>query len=169
MMITQKIAVIGKKTDQNVLGIWPRFDRINDPAEAMIKVTDLAVVSRLHNPRQSWIDRIRPNGISHEGNVSIQVVFLDAAENQLRHSIRIVHSIEGNWWSQWWMRAHERDESEKRARIRFRNLFYRAIGYPPLGTQLGRQRTALWKVIHFAAFPHWLLQKIEFRMLASVP
>src|SRR6266513_6543907 len=37
MMITQKIAVVGKKTDKNVVRVRPCFDRIKDAAKTMIE------------------------------------------------------------------------------------------------------------------------------------
>src|SRR5262249_13543560 len=104
-------------TDQNVLGIWPRFDRIEDPAKTMIQISDLAVVARLYHFRQLRIDGIGPDGVSHVRNLFVQVILLDAAEDQLWHSIRIVHSIEGNRRSEWRMRPHARYESEKRPLI----------------------------------------------------
>ena len=82
----------------------------------MIEIRDLAVISGLDDFRQRWIDGVCPNGVSHVRNLFIQVIFLDAAENQLWHSLGIVHSIERNWRREGRMRAHERDKSEKWAR-----------------------------------------------------
>src|SRR5262249_46208508 len=116
VMIPQKVAVVRKKTDQNVLGIWPRFDRIEHSAKTMIKISNLAVIARLYDFRQRRIDGVRPDGVLHVRNLFIPVIFLGIAEDQLWHSIGVVHSIERNRWSQRRMRAHERNKSEKRAR-----------------------------------------------------
>src|SRR5258708_33941613 len=98
----------------------------------MIQVSDLAVISSLHNFGQLWIDGICPDGISHVRDFFIQLIFFHLAKNQLWHSIGIVHSIERNGRSQRRMRTYERDESEKRARItRLCELLYRPIGHPP--------------------------------------
>src|SRR6266480_6926219 len=115
MMITQKIAVVRKKADKNILRFRERFDRVEDSAETMIEVAYLAVVSSLHDSRQRRVDCFRPNGISHEGNFFVQMIFLDAAENDVRQSIWIVHPVERNWRSQRRMRADKRYKTEKRA------------------------------------------------------
>ena len=115
MMITQKISMVRKEADKNILRFRARFDRVEDSAETMIQVADLAVVSGLHDSRQRRVDCFRPNGISHEGNFFVQMIFLDAAENDVRQSIWIVHPVERNWRSQRRMRADKRYKTEKRA------------------------------------------------------
>src|SRR6476659_5281951 len=49
VMVAQQIAVVGKKTDENVPRIWSRFDCIENSPEAIVQITDLAVVARLHD------------------------------------------------------------------------------------------------------------------------
>src|SRR6266436_4916358 len=117
VMITQKIAVIGEKTDLNVVRIRPLFDCIKDSAKAMIQVSDLAVISGLHNFGQLWIDGIGPDGISHVRDLFIQLIFFQLAKNQLWHSIRIVHPVKRNRWRQRRMRPDKRYEAEKRTGI----------------------------------------------------
>src|SRR6266487_130984 len=74
-LITQKIAVVGKKTDKHVLRVRLRFDCIKDSAKAMIEISDLAVVSGFHDFRQGWVDGISPDRVSHVRNLFIQMVF----------------------------------------------------------------------------------------------
>ena len=97
--------MIRKKADKNILRIRSRFDGIEDSAQAMIEITDLAVVACLHDSRQRRVDCLCPNGISHERNFFVQMISLDVAENEVRHSIWIVHPIERNWRSQRRMRT----------------------------------------------------------------
>src|SRR6266480_7428253 len=117
MMITQKIAMVRKKADKNVLRFRARFDRVKDSAETTIQVANLAVVSGLYDSRQRRVDRVCPNRIAHEGNLFVQMIFLDAAKNEVRHSVGIVHPIERNWRSDRRMRADKRYEREKGPRI----------------------------------------------------
>src|SRR5262245_16538014 len=101
----------------------------------MIQISDLAVISSLHNFGQLWIDGLCPDGISHVRNFFIQLIFFHLAENKLWHSIGIVHSIEWNGRSQRRMRTYERDEPEKRARVtRLCDLLYCAISHPPFAS-----------------------------------
>src|SRR5215475_8851148 len=97
--------MIRKKADKNILRFRSRFDGIEDLAEAMIQITDLSIVSGLHDSSQRWVDRVRPNGVPHEGNFLIQIILFDSAENKLWHSVGIIHSIERDWRSQWRMRS----------------------------------------------------------------
>src|SRR5262249_32669729 len=66
VMVAQQIAMIGKKTDQNVVGVWSRFDCIEDSAEAMIEISDLTVVARLHDFCELGVNHVSPYGVSHE-------------------------------------------------------------------------------------------------------
>src|SRR2546430_13470557 len=70
MMITQKISMVRKEADKNILRFRARFDRVEDSAETMIQVADLAVVSGLHDSRQRRVDCFRPNGIRSEEHTS---------------------------------------------------------------------------------------------------
>ena len=112
-MIPQKIAMVRKKADKNVIGFRSRLDRVEDSSNTMIQVTDLAVVSSLHDSRQLRVDCVRPNGMAHEGNFVIQMIFLDAAENEVRHSIGIVHPVKRNWRSNRWVRTDKRYKPKK--------------------------------------------------------
>src|SRR5437764_15430372 len=96
-MVAQKITVVRKKTDYNVVRVRPRFNCIKDSANTMIEVSDLAIISGLHDFRQLWVNSVSPDGVSHVGDLLIQVIFLDASEDQLWNLIGIVHSIERNW------------------------------------------------------------------------
>src|SRR5437763_10287224 len=49
VMVAEQIAMVGKKTDENVLGVWSRFDCIENSPEAIVQVSDLTVVTRLHD------------------------------------------------------------------------------------------------------------------------
>src|SRR5216117_1747079 len=49
VMVAEQIAMVGKKTNENVLGVWSRFDRIENSPEAIVQISDLAVVTRLHD------------------------------------------------------------------------------------------------------------------------
>src|SRR5437016_1519253 len=49
VMVAEQIAMVGKKTDENVLGVWSRFDCIQNSPEAIVQISDLAVVTRLHD------------------------------------------------------------------------------------------------------------------------
>jgi hypothetical protein len=49
VMVAEQIAMVGKKTDENVLGVWSRFDCIENSPEAIVQISDLAVVTRLHD------------------------------------------------------------------------------------------------------------------------
>src|SRR6266567_7018281 len=49
VMVAEQIAMVGKKTDENILGVWSRFDCIENSPEAIVQVSDLAVVTRLHD------------------------------------------------------------------------------------------------------------------------
>src|SRR5215216_3910304 len=49
VMVAEQIAVVGKKTDENVLGVWSRFDCIENSSEAIVQISDLAVITRLHD------------------------------------------------------------------------------------------------------------------------
>src|SRR6266513_3019962 len=48
VMVTEQIAMVGKKTDENVLGVWSRFDCIENSPEAIVQISDLAVITRFH-------------------------------------------------------------------------------------------------------------------------
>jgi hypothetical protein len=106
-MITQKIAMIGKKTDQDILRVRTCFDRIENSAKTMIQITDLAVISGLYDSGQRRIDCVCPNGMSHVRNLVVQVIFLDLTENEIGHSVGIVHPIERNWRSERRMRSEK--------------------------------------------------------------
>src|SRR5947199_10867370 len=112
-MVTQKVAMVRKKADKNVIGFRSRLDRVEDSTNTMIQITDLAVVSSLDDSRQLGVDRVRPNGMAHEGNFFIQMIFLDAAENEVRHSLGIVHPVKRNWRSDRWMRTDKRYKPKK--------------------------------------------------------
>src|SRR5262245_1147182 len=49
VMVAQQIAMVGEKTDENVVGVRSRFDCIENSPEAIVQVSDLAVVTRLHD------------------------------------------------------------------------------------------------------------------------
>src|SRR4029077_15225734 len=49
VMVAEQIAMVGKETDKNVLGVWSRFDCIENSPEAIIQISHLAVVTRLHD------------------------------------------------------------------------------------------------------------------------
>src|SRR6478609_1684247 len=49
VMVAEQIAMVGKKTDENVLRVWSRFDRIENSPEAIVQISDLAVVTRFHD------------------------------------------------------------------------------------------------------------------------
>src|SRR5215831_3254077 len=49
VMIAKKIAMVGKKTDENVVGVWSRFDSIENSPETIVQISDLAVVTSLHD------------------------------------------------------------------------------------------------------------------------
>src|SRR5882672_11568247 len=49
VMIAEQIAMVGKKTDENVLGVWSSFDCIENSPEAIVQISDLPVVTRLHD------------------------------------------------------------------------------------------------------------------------
>jgi hypothetical protein len=49
VMVTEQIAVVGKKADENVLGVWSHFDRIENSPEALVQITGLAVVTPLYD------------------------------------------------------------------------------------------------------------------------
>src|SRR5262249_16758945 len=51
VMVAEQITMVGKETDENVLGVWSRFDCIKNPAEAIIQISDLAVITRLYDFR----------------------------------------------------------------------------------------------------------------------
>src|SRR5215472_11001434 len=106
-MVAEKIAVIGKETDKNVVRVGSRFDRIENSSETIIEIRDLAVVSGLHDLAQRRANCIRPNGVTHERNFFVQMIFLDLAENWFGHSIGIVHPVERNRRRQWRMRPNE--------------------------------------------------------------
>ena len=88
-MITHQIAMVRKKADQNVLRFRACFDCIENSSKTMIQISDLAVVSRLYDSRQRRVDCICPNGMAHEWNFFIEMIFLDATQNEVRHSIGI--------------------------------------------------------------------------------
>ena len=79
--------------------VRPGVDCIEDSAKTMVQIRDLGVISGLYDFRQLRVDGIGPDSMSHVRDLFIQVIFLDVAENQLRHSLGIVHSIERNWRS----------------------------------------------------------------------
>src|SRR6266567_2259420 len=49
VMIAEQIAMVRKKTDENILSVWSGFDCVEDASETIIQISDLAVVTRLHN------------------------------------------------------------------------------------------------------------------------
>src|SRR6478735_6827908 len=49
VMIAEQIAVVGEKTDENVPRIWSRFDCIENSPEAIVQISHLAVITRLHD------------------------------------------------------------------------------------------------------------------------
>src|SRR5882724_5005030 len=99
--------MVRKKTDQNILLVRARFDRVEDPAHTVIQITDLAVISGLYDSGQRRIDCVCPNGISHVRNLVVQVIFLDLTEDEIGHSVGIVHPIERNWRSERRMRTEK--------------------------------------------------------------
>src|SRR5215469_16370741 len=46
VMIAEKVAVVGKKADENVVRVWACFDRIEYSPQAIVQIRDLAVVTR---------------------------------------------------------------------------------------------------------------------------
>src|SRR5215813_3905281 len=126
VMVAEQIAMVRKKTDENVLGVWPRFDCIENSPETIVQIGDLTVVTRLYDFGKCRVNCVRPNGVTHERNFFVQVIFLDVTEDCSRQSIWIVHPVEGNRRSQWRMRPNKRHKSEERARIiRLCNFFHR--------------------------------------------
>src|SRR4029450_9012727 len=116
-MAPEETAMVGKKTDENVLGVWSRCDCIENSPEAIVQISDLPVITRLHDFRWCRINCVRPNRVPHKRNFFVKMIFLDLAENCLWQSIGIIHPVEGNRRSQWWMRPDERHKSEERPRI----------------------------------------------------
>src|SRR6476659_3815168 len=49
VVVAEQIAMVGKKTDENVLGVWSRFDCIENSPEAIVQISDLAVVTGFHD------------------------------------------------------------------------------------------------------------------------
>src|SRR6476619_3062075 len=49
VMVAEQIAVIGEKADENVVGVRSRFDCVENSPEAIVQVSDLAVITRLHD------------------------------------------------------------------------------------------------------------------------
>ena len=47
VMIAEKITVVGKETDENILGVRSRSDGIENSPETLVQISDLAVVTRL--------------------------------------------------------------------------------------------------------------------------
>src|SRR5258708_25749555 len=66
VMVAEQIAMVGKKTDENVLGVWSRFDCIENSPEAIVQISDLAVITRLHDRSARWDNCVRPNGFTHK-------------------------------------------------------------------------------------------------------
>src|SRR5215472_12919429 len=132
MMIAEKIAVVGKKADENVVRIWACFDRIEYSAEAIVQIRNLAIVTGLYDSRQLRGNGFSPDGVTHEGNLFVQVILFDVAEDRPGHSIRIVHPVERNRRSQRRMRPNKRYEPKERARIiRLCDFLDGAISGPP--------------------------------------
>src|SRR5215475_2666503 len=104
-MVAEKIAVVRKKADKNVFRFRTRLDRVQNSADTMIQITDLTVIAGLYDSRQRRIDCICPDGISHERNFVVEMILLDSAKNEVRHSIRVVHPIERNRRGERRMRA----------------------------------------------------------------
>src|SRR4051794_20612777 len=117
VMVAEQIAMVRKKADENIPGVWSRFYCVENPPETIIQVSDLAVVTRLHCLSQRGVNCVRPNGVTHERNFFVQVIFFHVAEDRFRQSIGIVHPIERNRRSQWGMRPNKRNKSKERARI----------------------------------------------------
>src|SRR5437763_2789495 len=49
VMVAKQIAMVGKKTDENVVGVWSRFDCIENSPDSIVQISDLAVITRLHD------------------------------------------------------------------------------------------------------------------------
>src|SRR5437764_11550873 len=43
VMIAEQIAMVRKKTDENILSVWSGFDCVEDASETIIQISDLAV------------------------------------------------------------------------------------------------------------------------------
>src|SRR5439155_16763721 len=169
-MITQQIPMVRKETNQDLVRIRSRFDCVENSAETMIQISNLTVVPRLHDFHQCGIDSVRPNGISHERDLFIKMIFLGIAKNWIRHSVGIVHPVERNWRRKRRMRTDKRYEPEKRARIiGVCDLLHRAIGRPPFAAELGWKRAALREVMHLGASASRMVEESEFRILARQP
>src|SRR5579885_288310 len=170
VMVAQKIAMIGKETDESIFRVRTPLDRIEDFSETMIQITDLAVISRLHDSGKLRVDRVCPNSVTHESDLLVEVIFRDGGPHGCGHPIRIVHSVEGNRRRQRGMRTQERYKSKKRAPIiGSDDLFHCALSRPKFGAEVCGKRTALRQVIHFGAFAHRLLEEREFWMFANQP
>src|SRR5262249_4385839 len=130
-MIAEQIAMVGKETDENVLRVRSRLDRIKDSPETIVQISDLAVVTGLDDFRQCRVNGFRPNGVSHEGNLFVQVIRLEVAEDWLQHSIWVVHPVERNRRSQWRIRPNERPKPKERAGILLCYFFPPPTAPPP--------------------------------------
>src|SRR5262245_57951295 len=51
VMVAKQIAVVGKKTDENVLGFWSRFHCIENSPQAIVQISEFAIVTRLYDFR----------------------------------------------------------------------------------------------------------------------
>src|SRR5947208_1213324 len=107
VMIAEKITVVGKETDENILGVWSRSDCIENSPETVVQIGDLAVVTRLDDFSKCLVNCVRPNGVTHEWDFFVEMIFLDFAEDWCWQSIGIVHPVEGNQRSQRRMRPNE--------------------------------------------------------------
>src|SRR5438105_12269199 len=47
VMVAEQIDMIGKKTDEKVIGVWSRLDGIEDSSEAIVQISHLAVITCL--------------------------------------------------------------------------------------------------------------------------
>ena len=79
VMIAHQIAMVRKKADKDILRFRSCFDSIKNSSKTMIQIADLPVVSCLYDSCERRVDCICPNGISHEWNFFIEMIFLDAA------------------------------------------------------------------------------------------
>src|SRR5438045_3086154 len=49
VVVAEQIAMVGKKADENVRRVWPRFDCIEYSPEAIVQISDFAVVTCLYD------------------------------------------------------------------------------------------------------------------------
>src|ERR1051326_2019714 len=107
VMVAKKIAMIGKETDENIVRVGSRFDRIENSPETIIEIRDFAVITGLYDFAQRRVNCVRPDSMTHERNFFVQIIVLELTENWFGHSIGIVHSVERNRRSQRRMRPNK--------------------------------------------------------------